>query len=181
MMLIASGAVATFQISENVVARNHASGRGPAIFADDVSFASIDGNTFVDNSCGSPGLASLEFGNGSYMLTQNIIVGGCRAGIRHGGSGATEVSCSAFFGNPNGPLSNTAIDAGGNFEADPQFCKLDPDDYTLGQDSPCLPGQHPDGVDCGLIGALGVGCATTAVSQTSWGKIKSRYVGETGN
>ena len=31
--------------------------------------------------------------------------------------------------------------------------------------SPCLPGNHPDGYDCGLIGALGEGCAASSVPE----------------
>ena len=37
--------------------------------------------------------------------------------------------------------------------ADLLFCDAENGDYTLDACSPCLPGNHPDGVDCGLIGA----------------------------
>jgi hypothetical protein len=50
----------------------------------------------------------------------------------------------------------TGID--GNTSVDPLFCDPAAGDYTLAANSPCLPGQHPDGYDCGLIGALGEGC-----------------------
>lgn len=35
---------------------------------------------------------------------------------------------------------------------------------------------HPDGYDCGLIGALGEGCSgPTAVEHTSWGGVKAMF------
>ncbi len=80
----------------------------------------------------------------------------------------TEVAleCCDMFGNEGGDwVGNVANQLGldGNFSADPLFCDLDESDYTLDANSPCLSGNHPDGTDCGLIGALGKGCGTTAV------------------
>jgi hypothetical protein len=44
------------------------------------------------------------------------------------------------------------------------------EDYRLEPGSPCLPGNHPYGYDCGLIGAHGIGCglvgAGTGLSET---------------
>lgn len=47
----------------------------------------------------------------------------------------------------------------GNFAADPLFCDTLSGDFSLEACSPCLPGNHPDGDDCEVIGALGEGCA----------------------
>jgi predicted outer membrane repeat protein len=46
----------------------------------------------------------------------------------------------------------------GNFSAWPLFCNEVRGDFRLPPESPCAPGNHPDGHECGLIGALGVGC-----------------------
>ena len=46
----------------------------------------------------------------------------------------------------------------GNISVDPLFCDSDNGVYTLNAKSYCLPGNHPLGEDCGLIGALGEGC-----------------------
>lgn len=49
----------------------------------------------------------------------------------------------------------------GNFSADAEYCGIDDSgNYFLQSDSPCAPGNHPGGVECGLIGALGVNCGT---------------------
>jgi hypothetical protein len=88
--------------------------------------------------------------------------------------GAAGISCCDIYGNTHGnDLCGT--DLGGNFSLDPLFCDPENGDYTLDGCSPCLPGNHPDGVDCGLIGALGQGCGATPVEESSWGRIKSLY------
>jgi len=94
--------------------------------------------------------------------------------------GSTAIlSCSDVFGNGDGDWTECIGDqygVNGNFSADPLFCGPDIGDYTLRSDSPCLPGNHPDGYACGLIGAFGEGCSgPTAVEQASWGDIKSMF------
>ncbi len=65
--------------------------------------------------------------------------------------------------------------AGINFSADPQFCGAAGDNYFLQGDSPCAAGQSPLGAQCGLVGALPVGCGTTPVEEKTWGAIKALY------
>ncbi|MBU1948356.1 MAG: hypothetical protein KJ927_06565 [Candidatus Eisenbacteria bacterium] len=61
-----------------------------------------------------------------------------------------------------------------NFNVDPQFCHAATGDFTVSDGSMCLPENHPEGMDCGLIGIYGPGCPTPAKS-TSWGRLKSIY------
>jgi predicted outer membrane repeat protein len=84
------------------------------------------------------------------------------------------IACSNFFGNAGG---NTfcGTDGGGNFSADPLFCDPSSGDFTLAADSPCLPGNHPTGWDCGLIGALGEGCGPVSLTPQTWARVKARY------
>jgi hypothetical protein len=84
------------------------------------------------------------------------------------------MTCCDVFGNT---VSDELCgeDGGGNFSADPLFCGADNGDYRLFMGSPCLPGNHPDGVDCGLIGALGQGCGPTPVLEMTWGRIKGLF------
>jgi predicted outer membrane repeat protein len=65
----------------------------------------------------------------------------------------------------------------GNFSACPSFCYADDGDFQLCDESPCLPGNHPGGYDCGLVGAWGEGCSCgpTTTIGTTWGGIKSLY------
>ena len=64
-----------------------------------------------------------------------------------------------------------------NFNLDPQFCGVTgSSNYYLQGDSPCAPGNHPNGENwCGLIGPLPVGCGTVPTKTMTWGEIKSIY------
>ena len=47
--------------------------------------------------------------------------------------------------------------------------------YYLQSDSPCALGNQPDGIDCGLIGPLPVGCGPVTIETRTWGSIKAMY------
>ncbi len=92
-----------------------------------------------------------------------------------GTPGELEVTCTDIHGNFAGDwvgciagLEGTL----GNISADPLFCDMETGDFHLRASSPCAP---PQSGECDLIGALGVGCGTTALDQTSWGRIKGMY------
>jgi hypothetical protein len=107
------------------------------------------------------------------------------------------LSCCDLFGNAGGDWVGCIADQygfNGNIAEDPLFCgpggetipmlHFDSSPYSLHADSPCLPGNHPDGADCDLIGARGVGCGLSdsppvakaaAAEEISWGRIKARY------
>lgn len=65
----------------------------------------------------------------------------------------------------------------GNFSECPSFCHADADNFYLCDESPCAPGNHPHGYDCGLIGAWEVGCSCgpSAAQPITWGSIKAMY------
>jgi hypothetical protein len=98
-------------------------------------------------------------------------------------SGNPLLQCTDIWGNTDGDwvgcisgLEGTA----GNFGADPLFCDWIAGDLSLHSDSPCLPGNHPAGAACGLIGAFDVGCTVTSVpagrtEEISWGALKKLF------
>lgn len=108
------------------------------------------------------------------------------------GTGAEAVGCNSFlvpvlaccdvYGNAGGDWVGDIADqygANGNFSSDPLFCNAGTGDFTLCEDSPCVPGNHPSGSGtCELIGAWDVGCppcAAVAVENLSWGVIKAMF------
>jgi hypothetical protein len=117
---------------------------------------------------------------GSSVIVENTIIAFCtsgRAAFCAGGSTIT-LACSNVIGNLGGDWSGCIADQAninGNFSADPLFCDADNGDFTLSSQSPCLPGNHPDGADCGLIGAFGQGCGPVPVEQETWAGIKGKY------
>jgi hypothetical protein len=85
------------------------------------------------------------------------------------------VTCTNMFGNAAGDwvgciAGMEGLD--GNLSADPLFCSMAGEDYRLHAESPCAPANSGE---CGLIGALDVGCGATAVETASWGAIKALY------
>jgi len=89
------------------------------------------------------------------------------------------ILCTDIFGNAGGDWDGVIADqlgTAGNFALDPLFCSDDhQSNLSLKSNSPCAPGNHPDGDDCGLIGALPVGCDESSAESISWGQLKSSW------
>jgi len=137
----------------------------------------LESNTIHDNTIG------LGIVNGTAASVQrNIIVSGT-VGVDCLMASA-QLTCNDVFGMPikyrGACADQTGV--GGNFSADPQFCgNIGTGNYMLQSDSPCAPQGHPDGADCGLIGARAVGCGTVATKNATWGAVKGLYKGERKN
>ncbi len=89
------------------------------------------------------------------------------------------IQCNDVISQIGTPYAGDCSDqtgVNGNFSLDPQFCGIEGSgNYYLQSDSPCAPGNHPDGSECGLVGARPVFCQEVDVKQESWGKIKARF------
>jgi hypothetical protein len=93
---------------------------------------------------------------------------------------SVSLTCCDIYGNAGGDWTGCIADqsgVNGNISADPLFCAAEDGDFSVESCSPCLPGNHPDGYDCGgVIGAFGEGCACGATTEpTTWGTIKAMY------
>lgn len=155
-----------------------------AISLDMCSDVAIVNNLIYSNG---GGIGDIEVG-GSYTISNNTIVGNelcgislCTSGVWHhitnnivtGSeygivvSDYNFVTCNNVYDNDINYQSITdPTGTDGNISVDSQFCAVKPDstgNFLLQSDSPCLPGNHPDGYDCGLIGALSVGCGPTRI------------------
>ncbi len=119
----------------------------------------------------------IRFNIGPLTLSNNII-----SDNYYGVSGMitpyTTLSCNDVYNNYINYDSFDLTGINGNISVDPQFCAQYPlinGNYYLQSDSPCAPGNHPDGYSCGLIGRYPIGCGATAVEKASWGDIKLIY------
>jgi hypothetical protein len=152
------------------------------------STVSIENCTFVGNDCAFPGCSQIGGGGGgifqNHLAIENTIVAfssgkavGC--GLNNGGGSNITLECCDLFGNQEGDWNDCILGqlgVNGNFAADPRFCDLLAGDLTLNEDSPCMPGNHPQGDQCGLIGAVGGGCGVTTVHGATWGRIKAEFL-----
>lgn len=134
---------------------------------------------FYANALGAPdaGSAILVNGGATASIENSILVenlGGEPVVCENGGQ--LLVSCTDVYGHEAGDWVGClkGLEAtSGNFRADPGFCAPELGDLSLQASSPCLPGHHPGGADCGLIGAFGMGCTDpTAVESRTWGEVK---------
>jgi hypothetical protein len=118
----------------------------------------IDGCTITRNA-GSPPSGGIDVTWSSVAIGRSIVASNTGRGFSNCYESTITVACCDVAVNTDGN-EICGADLGGNFSLDPLFCDAENGDYRLDGNSPCLPGNHPDGVDCGLIGALGWGCGT---------------------
>jgi hypothetical protein len=141
----------------------------------------VSGNTVVGNVAGITGGLAL-LGGQAPLVERNILAGnlaGGSGGIGCDGITFPAITCNDVWDNVptnyGGCPDQTGRD--GNFSACPSFCHAETGDLHLCDLSPCLPGKHPEGYDCGLIGAWGEGCSCgpTSTESATWGSIKAQF------
>ena len=162
-------------LSDCVVAGNTASLRGGGMYAGSDSDSDLSSCTFAYNEAPTGGALDAVF-NSHYHFTQSIVafsaVGGALA-MSYGSS--AEFSCSNLYGNAGGDWAGDIagqVGIWGNVSAEPQFCGVaGSGNYYLQSDSPCAAAQS----GCGDMGAMGVGCGTTATERSSWSLLKGLF------
>jgi hypothetical protein len=148
-----------------------------------VGSISITNCTFYGNADNSVhGAGGVWVGGDFDVVIENSLIafGGQGPAVFCWDPSKVTLQCCDLFGNAGGDWEGCIADQyeiNGNFSADPKFCDTLSGDFQVEDCSPCLPGYHPDGYDCGgSIGAYGSGCACGAGTEpTTWGAIKSMY------
>jgi hypothetical protein len=165
----AAGAVA---FDHCVLLRNEAAHFGGGMILDGPT--SIVSSTLVGNTSGSGGGGIAAMGETAASLTTTIIASSAKgAGVQC--FAPATLTCCALYGNEGGDWTGCIADqlgAHGNIASDPLFCDPSTDDLSLHENSPCGPDFNPE---CGLIGALPVGCPPTAMAHRSWGRIRASF------
>ena len=152
---------------------------GGAIVAQSICLVSIVSCTFYDNeaTASSGGGSALAMDDMGWAYLDNSIVAYGRAGRAFESlGGSIDLECCDIYGNAGGdyvgPITGQ-LGVNGNISEDPLFCDPVNLNLRIHSDSPCA----PDG-DCGLIGALPIGCGPTLVETGTWGAIKALYRSE---
>lgn len=114
----------------------------------------FSGNTIAFNS-----------GNGLWVLgdvvRNNIIAANQGSGLGGYSQPPGGISCNDIWGNTPNYEGADLTGTYGNISLDPLFCDAAARDLRLRSDSPCAPGAG----DCGLIGALDVGCTAAVATE----------------
>jgi parallel beta-helix repeat protein len=133
----------------------------------------FEGNTVSHN-----GGYGVYMDTGTFELVNNLIAFN-DVGVATGVGTTFTAICNNVFSHSNNYEATTdPTGTEGNISVDPQYCALDPLEsmnFWIQSDSPCSPGNHPDGTACDLIGKYAVGCGTIGAEESSWGKIKALY------
>ena len=136
--------------------------------------------TFFGNEAMVAGASIYVTSNGDVRVDESVFAFDTGGGSVRclPGHGKVTLWCCDVFGNVGGDWLDCIADQGninGNFSADPLFCAPESGDFTLMSNSPCAP---PGVTNCGLVGALPVGCGPVSVVEESWAGIKAKYRGE---
>ena len=137
------------------------------------SSASVSSCTFEGNLVPDAGRKSLAggisvAGNSSPVFSNDIIAfSPVGVGIACDEVGTVTLTCCDVYGNGGGDWVGCIEDqlgVEGNIHLDPLFCgELNPEmPFSLASSSPCAPEINPD---CGLIGALPVGCTASGIQD----------------
>jgi predicted outer membrane repeat protein len=151
---------------ECTFAGNYAETKGGVFLTASTCALRVERCTFFGNGAGmaSGGGGAIYVNSPSAILSNTIIAFSWKGEAVYVQEEAQEavLTCCDLFGNAGGDYVGRIADQigiDGNFSADPAFCDTLGGNFTLGDCSPCLPGNHPDGYDCGgVIGAWGEGC-----------------------
>jgi len=169
-----SGLIMTFD--DSLIVRQNLFRENPL----SMDIRSCVGSTVENNIFADTGTALIcQWYDSDPLIQQNIFYNQY-VGIACVNNPKPTIRCNDIFNTPEPYYGDCSDQTGinGNFSMEPQFCAPANGDFTLQPDSPCAPGNHPDGVDCGLIGAFGVSCVDVPTAKTSWGRLKSLYRSE---
>jgi predicted outer membrane repeat protein len=173
--------------------------QGGAMFATGGELTVVWECLFVDNAASTGGAVVLTAGGWLEQCTfygNTAAVGSALDLSRYSPVyGDGDVAACVIMGNVGGPAVNCGLgfvpcfwcvsyanpdgdelcpSEWGNLYTDPLLCGPENGDFTLCEDSPCLPDANPWGYQ---IGAFDVGCGPCAntVQQQSWGELKARF------
>jgi len=158
---IASVAFATLDLIGCVFTENSAQ-EGGGLYCENADTTRITHCTFAQNSASlGSGLCIIQSTANSQEVDHSIFAFGTGAEAVHwDGGGTLNLSCADIFGHAGGDWVGAISDQqniNGNLQLDPLFCG-DPNPsspFSISDSSPCAAVNNPE---CGLIGALPVGC-----------------------
>ncbi len=151
-----------------VFAGNTAGANGGAVEVQ-AGTASLSSCTLAGNAAAVG--AGLHCASGAHVSVDHTIIAFAPRGeaVACPDTSACTFSFADLYGNAGGdwigPISGQAS-ANGDLAADPQFCAAGSNDFRVSDASPCAPRSLPVRL---LIGALGVGCAVTALPDREAG------------
>jgi hypothetical protein len=152
---------------ENCTFAGNSAADGGAVYIEAAYRVAVTGCTFAANAAArGSALALLATDHEPTTMTRTLIAFGADGeGFYWDGAGELNLTHSDIYGNAGGDWVGALapqFGQGGNVGLDPLFCDLAGGDFTLREDSPCLPENNDSGV---LIGAHGLGCGLPTATR----------------
>jgi hypothetical protein len=160
--------VTTASLTGCTLSGNAADSLGGGVLAT-LAAVSIGASTFHGN--GAPAGGALHGDLATTFTVDNTILASGAAGqaVQADSTTTAVLTCCNVWGHPGGDWTGALagqLGVSGNIAVDPLFCDPGAGDLSLQAGSPCLPGNHPDGAACGLIGAHGA-CGAVAAEPAA--------------
>ncbi len=161
----------TSGIFDNCLFVDNIATSGGAIYGMSDTMMRLDFCTFVHNAANWGG----NIAAGSILFIHNSILSFSYNGESIYWTGdKLGITCTDMYGNQGGgwigPL-NEFLNNYGNIYANPSFCDLHNDDFTLEESSPCTHEAN----QCGLMGTFGIGCGAVENGARGWDELKAKY------
>lgn len=162
------------ELDRCTLAMNEAGGAGGGMCLQLAYPSSINRCTISENAAPAGGGIFCKYGSDLAVRRSVIAFSGRGGALGMEENCVLAVGCCLLHLNAGGSsLPADAADEGHNRELDPQFCGARGSrNWTVQEDSPCLPFNHPDGLFCQQIGAWPAGCGTVGIEPSRWGSIK---------
>ncbi|MCA9728182.1 MAG: hypothetical protein KC729_10895, partial [Candidatus Eisenbacteria bacterium] len=162
-------------VTECVFVENTTASAGDVVNIINSSAPMFTSCTFAQNDARSGSVVSVGFTSSPFFFNTIIAHSTGGAAFDCGTAPGVTIQCCDLYGNPGGDWTECIagrLGLDGNFSDDPLFCNPSTSDYTLADNSPCAPGNNPE---CGLVGALGVGCASSCTIDLTPTRIVTYY------
>ncbi len=143
-----------FHFQHSEIFANLADGNGAAAYVRTASNCRFETTTMVGNTGFGEGQVRAEHFADIELDRCIVAFGSLVAAVSADPNSSLQIACSDVFGNDGGDgMGSGVVDQGGNFSLDPLFWNASASDFRLQPTSPCAAGGHPDGSDCGRVGA----------------------------
>jgi len=183
---ILGGAIECYVGSTAIITRcvfsgNSAGLLGGALHTSQDSYPRFVGCTLVGNSAPQGGGVACRLDAQATLENTIVAFAGAGEAVYCETGASAQLSCSDLYGNAGGDWVGCIagqLGLNGDFSECPLFCDPENADFHLQECSPCAPGNHPQGYECGLIGAWDVACGCgmpSVMESTTWSSLKALY------
>jgi len=122
--------------------------------------------TFSHNTGGATTGGTFYLNDANFVLDNCLITNSQSGAAFYLNNSSPVLTCCDIYGNAGGDWTGILAEQlgiNGNMCVDPLYCDPPAQNFMIDETSPCAPENNPE---CGLMGALGVGCYSSEVAES---------------